>query len=262
MAEPAKTSSPTDAPRRVDNFREWLALGIVGGASVLLVVVAIVAIVYSTNKDATSIQILGQLLPLVGTWVGTVLAFYFTKESFQVAQKGALETFKQITPDEEAKSIEAREVMIPVVAFDKLAIPSGQGPGDIPIAQVLKDMRRGRLPVVASNGVLVCLIHESTLFEWLKDQAQQSVSYDDAVKRSLQDLLDATRKRRGHEMKYADFFRTTTVFVPNGATLHDAKVALSSAPQARDVFVTQNGKADEPLQGWLTDIDIAKRLQR
>jgi hypothetical protein len=262
MAEPVKTSTPPDAPRRVDNFREWLALGIVGGASVLLVVVAVVAIIYSTDKDQTSIQILGQLLPLVGTWVGTVLAFYFTKESFQVAQKGALETFKQITPDEEARSIRASEVMIPVASFDKLTIASGQTPGDVPIADVLKGMRRGRLPVVGADGVLVCLIHESTLFEFLKDQAQSNVSYDDAVRKSLQDLLDSTRKRRGQEMKYGDFFRTTTVFVPGDATLHDTKVALSSAPQARDVFVTQNGKPSEPLQGWLTDIDIAKRLQR
>lgn len=261
MAERAKTSSKGEAPRRVEDFREWLALGVVGGATILLVIVAVVSILRSGDPADTSTRIFGQLLPLVGTWVGTVLAFYFTKESFQAAQRGTLETFKQISPEEEASSIEARDVMIPIAGFDKLVLASGQDPGDVTLETVLTAMRRGRLPVVTADGVLVCLIHESTLFEFIKDQARDNVSYDAAAKKSLKDLLDATRKRQGEQMTYRDFFRTTTVFVSIAASLHDARVALSSAPQARDVFLTQNGKASEPLQGWLTDIDIAKRLQ-
>lgn len=261
MPERAKTNPQPDVTRRVDNFREWLALGVVGGASLLLVIVAVVAILRSGDPADTSIRIFGQLLPLVGTWVGTVLAFYFTKESFQAAQKGALETFKTMSPEEEAISIQAREVMIPVASCDRIVLASGQGPEDITLEAVLTAMRRGRLPVVTADGVLVCLIHESTLFEYIKDLARDNVSYDAAVKKTLKDLLDSTRKRRGEQMTYRDFFRTTTVFVSLAATLHDARVALSSAPQARDVFITQNGKSSEPLQGWLTDIDIAKRLQ-
>jgi hypothetical protein len=50
-------------------------------------------------------------------------------------------------------------------------------------------------------------------------------------------------------------------FVASKATLEDAKAEMEKTSNCQDVFVTQTGKADEPIQGWLTNTEISKHLK-
>ena len=58
------------------------------------------------------------------------------------------------------------------------------------------------------------------------------------------------------EMK--DIFENTFVVVSEQATLAEAKCAMIARPGCSDVFVTQNGKRDEPVIGWLTNVDMTR----
>ena len=53
-------------------------------------------------------------------------------------------------------------------------------------------------------------------------------------------------------------FEKTSAFVGTQATLGEAKLAMNNTPQCYDVFVTDTGKPNEPLLGWITDIIIAE----
>src|SRR5829696_2303043 len=83
---PTGPSSPRDAA-----IRRWLAAGIVGASILGIVVVSIVAISTAGKTRAeTSRLVFSSVLPLPGTWVGTVLAFYFARENLAAATESTL----------------------------------------------------------------------------------------------------------------------------------------------------------------------------
>ena len=50
----------------------------------------------------------------------------------------------------------------------------------------------------------------------------------------------------------------TLAFVSIASTLGDAKREMERTEKCQDVFVTQNGKQEEPVLGWLTNIEISR----
>ena len=51
-------------------------------------------------------------------------------------------------------------------------------------------------------------------------------------------------------------FRGTFAVVRLHASMADANKAMKAVPACRDVFVTQNGERDEPVVGWVTNVDM------
>src|SRR4051794_9075198 len=43
--------------------------------------------------------VLGVLLPLWGTWIGTILAYYYSKDNFEVANKSVQQLVDKLTSD-------------------------------------------------------------------------------------------------------------------------------------------------------------------
>ena len=75
----------------------YFALTVLG----LLGLAAIGAASFSKNESFGQVKdILGMLLPVLGTWVGTVLAFYFSKENFIAAAQQTSNLVRQLTPEQ------------------------------------------------------------------------------------------------------------------------------------------------------------------
>ena len=70
-------------PQNADtSTRKWLAVGIVGASIIGIVAISAIAIALAGGARAeTARLVFSSVLPLLGTWVGTVLAFYFALES-------------------------------------------------------------------------------------------------------------------------------------------------------------------------------------
>src|SRR5436305_2257960 len=84
---PKGSSSPSDA-----SIRRWLAAGIVGASILGIVVLSIVAIsTAGKTRPETSRLVFSSVLPLLGTWVGTVLAFYFARDNLEAATQSTLQ---------------------------------------------------------------------------------------------------------------------------------------------------------------------------
>lgn len=98
-----------------------------------------------------------------------------------------------------------------------------------------------RIPVIDDDGVLRYLIHRSLLKEFMAARTGDPTLADlaqDADKRAL--IVDAI------------------AFVPLSATVGDAKAAMDATSKCQDVIVTHNGKRDEPVIGWLTNIELGR----
>jgi hypothetical protein len=108
---------------------------------------------------------------------------------------------------------------------------------------------RRRAPFVTQEDRLVYIAHRSILDEFIVQQiAKGAISQLDEL--TLADLFQQRPDVR-------DMFTSSAAFVGADATLGDAKVAMNSTLQCYDVFVTETGKADEAVVGWVTDVIIA-----
>ena len=58
-----------------------------------------------------------------------------------------------------------------------------------------------------------------------------------------------------------DLVEKSLGFVSVKATLGDAKATMEKTKNCQDVFVTENGRADEPVIGWLPNTDISKHAK-
>jgi hypothetical protein len=86
--------------------RTWLAIGL-PVASLLAVTILSIVIINredASDKGAAAQNVLHTVLPLVGTWVGTIIAFYFTKENFEAATRSVTDMARQLTSTEKWSS--------------------------------------------------------------------------------------------------------------------------------------------------------------
>jgi len=81
LNEPSKSS-----------FRDKMGVIMIILSIGLLITLTILSIRVINSPDTTEKfkdikDLFGMLLPLIGTWVGTVLAYYFSKDNFEAASK-------------------------------------------------------------------------------------------------------------------------------------------------------------------------------
>lgn len=113
------------------------------------------------------------------------------------------------------------------------------------------DLRRlNRIPILDSEAHPLYIIHRSMIDQFIVKQVLAPVGGRNPGDLVLADLL------ADEEMK--KIFEGTFVIVKRQATLAEAKSAMNARPGCNDVFVTAGGSRNEPVQGWLTNVDIVR----
>jgi len=107
-----------------------------------------------------------------------------------------------------------------------------------------------RIPIFNSEGHPVYIVHRSMIEQFIVKQVLSAVGGRSPIDLTLADLL------ADQEMKA--IFENTFVVVKRQATLAECKSAMLARPRCSDVFVTAGGGRNEPVQGWLTNVDIAR----
>lgn len=136
-----------------------------------------------------------------------------------------------------------QEKMIPlsqITAF-KLTNPEDQ----TMLADLLDICRPGitRIPVLGNTGALRYLVHRSLIKEFLN-------SWQGGGAHTLADFAN-------EPSNYALIF-DAVAFVAQSATLGEAKKAMDDLPKCQDVIITPNGRRDEPVVGWLTNVELGR----
>lgn len=103
-----------------------------------------------------------------------------------------------------------------------------------------------RIPIFNGEDHPMYIIHRSMIETFALAQMWAGNSGD----LSLADLLADQEKKQ--------MFESTFVVVKRQATLAEAKSAMLARPGCSDVFVTAGGSRNEPVQGWLANVDITR----
>jgi predicted lipoprotein len=245
--------------------RSQLARWLIICSGIGLVVVSIVVIYFAkaADTDKTSTMVFNTLVPLFGTWVGTVIAFYFSSANYKAATDGVRDLVKQLTPAEKLASVPVTQAMISrqnmkVVTLQTTANAAQAAIDTAADAKNLQTdinpMLRGqnavsRIPVLDQNDVSMFIIHESLLYQY-GAVADNPPDVPIAAQRTLRNFLNYNNN------SMRDRVSNTRAFVSASASLADAKTAMDKVNGCQDVFVTQTGQSTEPVLGMLTNVDI------
>ena len=199
----------------------------------------------SDRADTTRL-VFSSVLPLFGTWVGTVLAFYFARENLQTATASTLALTGRAQPD-----TPVQQVMIPKSQILSYDLTGGEDVMAIRL-KVLRDRMTAkglqRIPILNQSGAVVYVIHQSTI-DSFASSVNKNPQDDQAFTETMAALLS--------DPTYEAAAEAIGVVGPN-AVLAEARTAMRSVPGCNDVFVTTSGRRMDPVLGWLTNTDMAE----
>lgn len=215
-----------------------LSIGGIALASSLSIILA-----DDTSRPEMARLVFASVLPLFGTWVGTVLAFYFARDNLQAATDSTIR-LAGLTET----STPVSEVMIPRAQMRTHGLQTGEEPGAVKVADLQNEMASAnvrRIPVLTEPGAVAYVIHDSTI-----------AMFADSVGKKPSDLRDETM---------ADLFTVpdlraqveAVAYVGANADLGAARAAMRSVKGCNDVFVTKTGQPQESVVGWLTNTQLA-----
>jgi hypothetical protein len=246
-------------------FRHSLAKTILVSSVVGLFSVSITVVLASLSSENKAILdsakfVFGSILPLLGAWVGTLLAFYFSKENFEAATKSVTALAQQIAGgDEKLKQIAVKDKMRP--AKDVISWPVKEGEEEkSKLSDILQKFASlERIPMLNEKGCMVYLVYKNILNQYLCQMALDPAKLGTRVlaNLTLKDVLDS-------DAKFKNLFKQSFGFVAETGTLADAKSKMEQIGKTfpcNDVFVTASGAPAEPIVGWVTDNTISENLK-
>jgi hypothetical protein len=260
----------TPAEAGAADFRAKLGTRLVLWSTVSLVLLAITMVLgayLSKDEDAvlrTSQLLLSSLLPLFATWVGTVLAFYYTKENYQAATQGTLDIVKSVS--QRLASTLIQDVMMRRAAIIFQLVPA-TGLGAVKLAEVEAKFnlvggsggKISRLHMFDENDRAVAILHRAVWSEMLVAALKNAPPVDINAGTLAQLLGKSYPSSAGST--FEDFITKTIAFVGIDRTLAEAKAKMEAKPSCQDVIVTQSGLPSEPVRGWISNVDIGRLSQ-
>lgn len=213
---------------------------------------------FSNAKD-----LFGIVLPIIGTWMGTVLAYYFSKENFKAASDSNVALMKQITGSDDklkATNVSDDGVMrlLKDISYNKDI--ASKDDKDILVQKDLigfidENKKGDRLPILNDKNILRYIIHESTLNEFVRKFS--TGNYDLLKATKLEEIsLDQMINNTDGDLK--NKIIKSAAFVSKSATLFEANQKMINNPLCQDVFVTDSGNENETVIGWITNNRIAE----
>jgi hypothetical protein len=251
-------------------FVNTLALIIILLSAIMLIILIAMTWSHLTTGDTSFENIknlLGILLPVIGTWMGTILAFYFSKQNFEAANQRVKEMVNQITTtDEKLQVFKVADVMFkPDTSFLTLtndeADFKAQKLSDL--LTKMKESHSERMPVLQKNTLIfIFLIYRTTVERFV-------LGYNDD---SIKLIPERLPKPPGEDLTVGDMFQsdykeikdilnTKNCFQPLTATLNEIKQAMQGNSMCQDVFITKTGSKEEPVEGWVTNDLIIEKAE-
>jgi hypothetical protein len=234
----------------------------------IIVIAGITLLVVAKNPADTDkalnliLSVFHALLPVIATWVGTVIAFYFGKANFEAASKSTQDLVMKITnSDDKLRSTKVSDdgIMRPFNQISYNKAIAGKADKDINVQKDLLEFidagnKGDRLPIFNDKNIIRYILHESTINEFARKLA--SGQYPSLSGKKLEDItLDQMTSATDDEMNSK--VNHTLVFVSKNSTLFDANEKMKSNKWSQDVFITETGAATEPVLGWITNNRIA-----
>jgi hypothetical protein len=217
--------------------------------------------------------VFGAILPLLGTWVGAVLAHYFQKESLAAATQSISDLASKVAGTDKLQSIPVTSVM--KRGADIITLPEKfQRETDdrkIPLKDLvdyLKGNGSDRVLIFQGNagsGPARCVVHLSAIEKFISDQALASDPAKPPPPPTLNDLIkekptDPSVPAPPSTDPLKPLFQSSFGLVSQKDTLARAKAVMDNLSKALgptgncyDILITENGHDGEPIIGWITN---------
>jgi len=244
-----------NTPQRRFNIATAIALAIVVFSFTVMIIMITKAfgkisdpsttVVFSNIKD-----IIGLFLPIIGTWMGTILAYYFSRENFESANRSMQQTINKLTSEEKLKSTKATSVMIPLSGIEH-PFKGDKTADNITIKELLdflNEKKRNRIVVMDSNNIVSKVIHRSVINSFISDQVLNNKQTSEAVEQ-----LKIADMEKSDKPDVKNVLQNGVAFVPQDATLFDAQQKMIANKDCQDVFITPTGSSTEAVIGWVTN---------
>jgi hypothetical protein len=234
------------------SVRSELARNVMIFAVTGVILLSVVVLCVPDTKLPTAQLVFGAILPLLGTWIGTIMAYYFSRDNLDAATK-SVSTMANLSIAERLRVISVQAKMI---AFTDIKSRTIIAPADesTTLLNALNPDNVQRIIILNTDKSVRYLIYKDTINEYLASFSAPAPTFPpgktSVTMLTLSDLLsDSGRKSMFKEL--------WGVVAPN-ATLADAKAAMDSlGKKCNDVFVTKDGDRQSELAGWITDDIIA-----
>jgi hypothetical protein len=226
----------------------FITLAAIAGITTISIV--IVSTAEPEEKPEMARLVFTSALPLFGTWVATILAFYFAKDNLVAANDA---TIKALTASGTfSKDSRVGDAMTPLASINPLVrVGNKDEAKTLPLKGLydkMKGTQNSRVPILLlSNGQAVMVVHEPDIDKFA--QSKSSKAGDLPAEFTVASLLQIDDLKQSVEAFAA---------VAESDTVAQARDAMAKKPGAKDVFVTENGKEAGKVLGWLTNSDLSR----
>lgn len=269
------TSPPTTIPaqekvaKSVSTIVLW-GTCLFGALGMSIAIVAMSRGNFGESKEILQI-LFSAILPLFGTWIGTILAYYFSRENLLAANQTVRHLVDNITSDKKLESTKAGDVMIPIGELKYVEYKSGSDDNTFNLKthflNFLTEKKISRVILLDENKCAKYVLHKSTIEGFIAEQyfstqdtGNPPASPPDSPAPSsvmAKELTFADLIAKGNT-SVKDILLNGVKFIKEDANLSDAKILVKNFPACNDVFVTKNGSGSEPVLGWITNVTIAE----
>jgi hypothetical protein len=247
MADSTSNNQNVPVPPERSRVAEIVAGFVLFGITIL----AVVALWLSTGekRDEMVRYVFASIIPLLGSWMGTILAFYFSRDNLAAATQSVKDLTQAVTSQDKLKMLLVKDKMRPADQIKSLKVdPANDGTTKL---DTLVQLGVERIPVLSPQSTLRYLIYRAMIDKYLASFAGKSLpaGKTSASDLTLKDLVDSDPATK-------QLFENSSAFVALTGTLADTKTAMEKIDKCADVFVTAMGKKEEPILGWITDNTI------
>lgn len=257
--DPKNKNTDSEERAKIGRRVVYFALGVIGILGLAAIAVAIYApagesIEKSKQRYELVKDVLTSLLPVLGTWVGTVLAFYFSKENFVEAAKQTSELVRQLTLDQKLQEIPVVDAMISMTDPNAIKFildrPEDKINLKTDILDLLSKSGKNRLPFIDTNGIVKYIIHRSIIDKYISEYALSGAIKP--IDLTLKDLLCIDQYKQ-----ISSSFGT----VGRDAKLNAVKNLIDGNLGCSDVFVTEDGTKSCKAFGWVTNVILTEKCR-
>ncbi|MEK7996356.1 MAG: hypothetical protein AAB403_21360, partial [Planctomycetota bacterium] len=249
-----------------------LILSIGSIAIVLLALGLIIAFVFlatgtgaipqvSSKIDVLLTGVFTSVLPVVATWVGTVLAFYFGSENFRQAAQNT----REVLASQQKATNKITDLMVPFERIARVNADNDAGALKTKMLDVIHMMSEAATRIIVFNKDTQTPLYiiRSTIPPmpkgWLGPDFKTT-----KITNGLKD--DEKTPKEPGEFKYiSDYLAadknkedaTNFRFISADATTEDV-LALMAKDRVDDVFITKDGQGTSRVLGWVTASSLRK----
>lgn len=214
----------------------------------LMTLLAILTILKATDKYEASQWVFNAIIPLIASWIGTVIAFYFGRDNFDAATQQVLALTKDTLDD-----INVENIMINVKTIVARKVDSKDDVKNklSEIIDLYNRIDKDRIPIFSTELIPRYIIHRANMNEYVARKKDEENKVNELT---LKNIIDDNKEKFSYN-KEKGF-----VTVSKTNSVKEALEKMNKIEDCQDVFITENGKETGKVLGWLTNSLINRFL--